>query len=276
MQTKKVLIITGAIFLIGAQLFGMSRQPDEDQLTLTGSTTVLPIAQKAAEDFMKIHSNANISVRGGGSGVGIAALIDGTTDIANASRPMKDKEVTSAKEKGITPNEITIAKDGIAVIVNPENPVCGITLQQLKGIFTGEINDWSELGGKPGTIVVVSRDVASGTFEVFKEKVLEGEKVRDDALMLASNKAVATTVAQTPGAIGYVGLGYLSSDVKALSVNGVDPTRANVISGDYPLARSLFMYTNGKPQGLAKEFIDFILSPAGQKIVEEQGFVSIK
>lgn len=276
MQTKKVLIITSALLLIGVQLFGMSQQPKGDQLTLTGSTTVLPIAQNAAEDFMKMNPNANISVRGGGSGVGIAALIDGTADIANASRPMKTQEIETAKEKGITPNEIVVAKDGIAVIVNPDNSITGITHQQLKDIYTGKISDWRELGGEPGTIVVVSRDVASGTFEVFNEKVLEGEKVRNDALMLASNKAVATTVAQTPGAIGYVGMGYLSSDVKALPVDGVSPTKANVISGDYSLARSLFMYTNGEPQGLAKEFIDFILSPAGQKIVEEQGFVSIK
>ncbi|MGC9337706.1 MAG: phosphate ABC transporter substrate-binding protein [Candidatus Cloacimonadia bacterium] len=276
MQTKKVLIITSALLLIGVQLFGMSQQPKGEQLTLTGSTTVLPIAQKAAEDFMKMNPNANISVRGGGSGVGIAALIDGTTDIANASRPMKAKEIETAKEKGITPNEIVVSKDGIAVIVNPENPITGITLQQLKAIYTGKISDWRELGGEPGKIVVVSRDVASGTFEVFNEKVLEGEKVRNDALMLASNKAVATTVAQTPGAIGYVGMGYLSSDVKAPPVDGIYPTKANVVSGDYSLTRSLFMYTNGEPQGLAKEFIDFILSPAGQKIVEEQGFVSIK
>jgi len=276
MQTKKVLIITSALLLIGVQLFGMSQQPKGEQLTLTGSTTVLPIAQNAAEDFMKMNPNANISVRGGGSGVGIAALIDGTADIANASRPMKTEEIETAKEKGITPNEIVVAKDGIAVIVNPENPITGITLQQLKDIYTGKISDWRELGGEPGEIVVVSRDVASGTFEVFNEKVLEGEKVRNDALMLASNKAVATTVAQTPGAIGYVGMGYLSSEVKALPVDGVSPTKANVVSGDYSLARSLFMYTNGQPQGMAKEFIDFILSPAGQKIVEEQGFVSIK
>lgn len=276
MKTRRVLLSISMVLLIGTQLFGMSQQPKGDQLTLTGSTTVLPIAQKAAEDFMKINQNANISVRGGGSGVGIAALIDGTTDIANASRPMKTKEIESAREKGINPKEIAVAKDGIAVIVNPANRSNEITLQQLKDIYAGKISNWRELGGESGTIVVISRDVASGTFEVFNEKALEGEKVREDALMLASNKAVATTVAQTPGAIGYVGLGYLSPDVKALKVEGVNPTKANVISGDYPLARSLFMYTNGEPQGLARQFIDFVLSPAGQKIVEEQGFVSIK
>jgi len=245
-------------------------------LVLTGSTTVLPIAQLCAEKFMDQHPDVNISVRGGGSGVGIAALIDGTCDIAMASRPMKTKELKSARGKGINPLATVIAKDGIAIIVHPSNPLSEITLAQLKDIYTGKISNWKDVGGKPGKIVVISRDVASGTFEVFKKIVLKGAKTRADALMLASNKAVATTVEKTPGAIGYVGLGYISSKVKALAVDGVEPTKETVVSGKYKLARPLYLYTYGKPTGLAKEFIDFVLSPEGQKIVDKIGFVPVK
>ncbi len=245
-------------------------------LVLTGSTTVLPIAQLCAEKFMDQHPDVNISVRGGGSGVGIAALIDGTCDIAMASRPMKTKELKSARGKGINPLATVIAKDGIAIIVHPSNPLSEITLAQLKDIYTGKISNWKDVGGKPGKIVVISRDVASGTFEVFKKIVLKGAKTRADALMLASNKAVATTVEKTPGAIGYVGLGYISSKVKALAVDGVEPTKETVVSGKYKLARPLHLYTDGKPTGLAKEFIDFVLSPEGQEIVDKIGFVPVK
>jgi len=245
-------------------------------VTITGSTTVLPIAQYAAEIFMQRNPDVNISVRGGGSGVGIANLLDGTTDIANASRPIKEKELKRAKEKGINPVATIIAKDGIAVIVHPSNPVTALTLEQIRKIYTGEISNWKEVGGNPGTIVVVSRDHSSGTFEVFKKMVLEGEKVRPDAIMAASNKAVLTTVAKTPGAIGYIGLGYLSSDVKAVKVDGVYPSPESVVSGKYKLARPLYMYTRGKPSGVVKEFIDFILSPEGQKIVKELGFVPVR
>ena len=245
-------------------------------LVLTGSTTVLPIAQLCAEKFMDQHPDVNISVRGGGSGVGIAALIDGTCDIAMASRPMKTKELKSARGKGINPLATVIAKDGIAIIVHPSNPLSEITLAQLKDIYTGKISNWKDVGGKPGKIVVISRDVASGTFEVFKKIVLKGAKTRADALMLASNKAVATTVEKTPGAIGYVGLGYISSKVKALAVDGVEPTKETVVSGKYKLARPLYLYTDGKPTGLAKEFIDFVLSPEGQEIVDKIGFVPVK
>lgn len=245
-------------------------------LTLTGSTTVLPIAQRVAEEFMKEHPKANITVRGGGSGVGIAALIDGTTDIANASRPMKSEEVQRARSKGANPVETVIARDGLAIIAHPSNMVEKISLSDLKAIYTGELSTWRAIGGGPEIIVAVSRDVASGTFETFKTLVLEGEKTRKDALMLASNKAVATTVAQTPSSIGYIGLGYLSPGVKALAVDGVLPSVESVSSGEYELARPLFMYTNTEPEGLAREFIDFIRSPEGQKLVSTLGFVPVK
>ncbi len=246
------------------------------KLTIQGSTTVLPIAQSAAEVYMDNHPEADITVRGGGSGTGVAALIDGATDIADASRPMKPKEITLARERGVDPVENIVARDGIAVIVHPDNPMTGITKEDLKAIYTGEINSWDKVSSGKGTIVVVSRDAASGTFEAFNELALDKAKLTDGALMLASNLEVARTVAQTPGAIGYVGLGYLSDDVKAVTVNDIMASEATVNDGTYPLARPLYMYTNGSPSGLAKDFLGFVLSPEGQEIVKEAGFVPVK
>jgi len=269
------LFVTTLFLLTFVGNQGCTRK-EPNTLTLTGSTTVLPISQMAAEAFMELHPKVNISVQGGGSGVGIAALIDQTADIANASRPINTKEIARCREKGIDPVGNLIAQDGIAIVVHTSNPIEELSLEQLKAIYTGEISKWSDLGGEVKPIVVVSRDVASGTFEVFKEKVLKGSKTREDALMLASNKAVATTVSETPYAIGYVGIAYLSSEVKALKIDGVEPANETVTSGKYEVARPLYMYTNGKPKGLAKEFIDFIMSREGQKIVEEVGFVPVK
>jgi phosphate transport system substrate-binding protein len=169
-----------------------------------------------------------------------------------------------------------IANDGIAVVVHKDNKTSGLTLDQLKQIYTGAISTWKELGGPATGIVLVSRDVSSGTYEVFNEKALKGAKVSDGALMVASNQAVAATVAQTPGAIGYIGVGYLTPEVKALTIDNVVPSKETVLNGSYKLARKLYMYTNGQPKGEAKKFIDFILSDAGQKIVQEVGFITIK
>lgn len=263
---KKIFILG---LLVCAGLFAQ-------KLTIQGSTTVLPIAQSAAEVYMDNHPEADITVRGGGSGTGVAALIDGATDIADASRPMKPKEITLARERGVDPVENIVARDGIAVIVHPNNPMTGITKEDLKAIYTGEINSWDKVSSGKGTIVVVSRDAASGTFEAFNELALDKAKLTDGALMLASNLEVARTVAQTPGAIGYVGLGYLSDDVKAVTVNDIMASEATVNDGTYPLARPLYMYTNGSPSGLAKDFLGFVLSPEGQEIVKEAGFVPVK
>lgn len=245
------------------------------KLTIQGSTTVLPIAQAAAEAYMDNNPDANITVRGGGSGTGIAALIDGATDIADASRPMKTKEIKTARGKGVNPVAHVVARDGIALVVHPDNPINKISKEDIKKIYTGEITRWDKLGEK-GTIVVISRDAASGTFEAFNTLALEKAKLTDAALMLASNLEIARTVAQTPGAIGYVGLGYLTDEIKALKVNGVLPSEATVNDESYPLARPLYMYTNGTPKGLAKNFLDFVMSPTGQQIVREAGFVPVK
>lgn len=247
----------------------------ENELTIKGSTTVLPVAQITAEVFMDRNPDVNISVQGGGSGVGIASLIDETTDIATSSRDIKDKEITKAAQKGITSHEIIIAMDGIAVIVHPSNIISYLSREQIKAIYTGKISNWAEIGGEDRKIVVVSRDTSSGTFEAFENLALDKEKVRPDALTTASNQAVVMAVASSPNAIGYAGLGYITNKVKTLRVNGVKCTRETIISGSYPLSRPLYMYTNGVPEGLTKKFIDFVLSAEGQKLVEEEGFVGI-
>jgi phosphate transport system substrate-binding protein len=275
---KKLLVATFAVLLLVPAAFAWNwpwMQKSENKLSMTGSTTVLPIAQKAAEEFMKANPKDDVSVSGGGSGVGISALIDGTTDIGDASRPIKSKEIVTAKQKGVNPVGTIIAKDGVALIVNKANKVDGLTMNQLKGIYSGEIKKWSDVGGSNDVIVVVSRDTASGTFEVFNEKVLSGARLREDSLMLASNKEVQETVAKTPGAIGYVGLAYLS-DVKEISLDSVAANKASVLDGSYKISRPLFMYTNGDPSGLVKDFIDFILSDAGQKLVEDVGYIALK
>jgi len=272
----KRIILQGLLVLF---IFGLTTQgicAESKRLVIQGSTTVLPIAQDAAEVFMQKYPEVDISVRGGGSGTGIAALIDGICDIADSSRPMKKKEIIKAKEKGVNPEPHIVAMDGIAVIIHPSNPVSKLTLTQIKDIYTGKISNWSQLGGRNQKIVVVSRDVASGTYECFSKLVLKRERVRPDALLQASNAAVASTIKRTKGAIGYVGLGYLSSEVKALTIDGVVPSVETVLKGTYPISRPLFMYTNGKPKGLAKDFIDFVLSEEGQRIVKKQGFVSLK
>ncbi|MDD5770846.1 MAG: PstS family phosphate ABC transporter substrate-binding protein [Candidatus Omnitrophica bacterium] len=247
-----------------------------EKIVMTGSTTVLPIAQKTAEVFMDENPGMDISVRGGGSSVGITALIDGTCDIADSSRPIKEVEIQKADANGRDPVAHIVALDGIAVVINKSNPISKLSKKQVKDIFIGKISDWSQLGGTPGKIVVVSRDTSSGTFEAFGELVMEKEKVIPAALMQASNQAVAQIVSQTPQAIGYVGLGFMSSDLKAVEIDGVMPSKDTVLSGKYSVTRPLFMYSNGKPQGAVKEYLDFVKSKKGQELVETQGYVGLK
>ena len=263
-------------FLAGLIVLAGALPCRADKIVVVGSTTVLPIAQKAAETFMQQNPSADISVRGGGSGVGIASIIQGTCNIGDASRAIKESELQTAAVAGRDIKAHVIAMDGIAVVVNPANSVKALTKQQVKDIFTGKISDWSMVGGVSAKIVVISRDSSSGTFEAFGELALHKEKVRADALMQASNQAVASTVARTLHAIGYVGLGFMNEGVKPVELGGVMPSKESVLTGKYPLGRPLFMYTNGVPQGLTKDFIDYIKSSAGQQLVEGEGFVGLK
>ncbi|MGP8204109.1 phosphate ABC transporter substrate-binding protein [Methanoregula sp.] len=251
-----------------------------ETLTLTGSTTVLPIAQAVADAYEQAHPEANIQVSGGGSGVGIQAIINQKVDIGMSSNTI------SAAQQAQDPNMniITIAHDGIAIIVNPSNTIQSISLAQVKQIYSGNITSWASVNGAgvPNTnqIVLVGRDSSSGTRAYFDSFVMNG--VNDSMSMHEdnSNGAVAQEVAQTPGAIGYISIGYLTPSVKAVPImlaNGttIAPTVATVTDKTYPIHRDLFMLTNGQPTGLASDYINFLLSPAGQQIVVAQGYVAL-
>ncbi len=245
-------------------------------LVIKGSTTVLPIAQKAAEDFMKKNPSTSISVSGGGSGEGVKAIIDGTCDIATSSRDMKPEELTLAKEKGAEIVKHSVAMDCVAPVVHPDNKVTGLTLEQLKDIYMGKIRNWKEVGGDDKPIVVVSRDTSSGTFEIWHEKVLKKEKVTPEAQMSASSGAVAQIVSKNRFAIGYVGIGYINKDLKAVPVNGVRATPETALDGSFPVSRALYFFTRGELKDDIKAFVEFVLSDDGQKIVLEEGFVPLK
>jgi phosphate transport system substrate-binding protein len=245
-------------------------------ITVKGSDTVLPLSQAEAEDFMMENSSKRITVIGGGSGVGIAALIDGEIEIAMASREMKESEIQAARQNGIEPLEHTIAWDGIAVVVNPENPVSQLTYEQLQGIYDGNISNWKDVGGEDRQIAVITRDSSSGTYEYFKEEILVDREYRPDALVQPATGGIVEEVSGNEGAIGYIGFAYLDDSTKAVALDGgegyVEATEENILSGTYPLSRPLYYYTNGEPQGETKEFIDFVMSPTGQAVVSEIGY----
>ncbi len=249
---------------------------DAGSIRMDGSTTVLPIAQKVVEAFMKENPGVNINVSGGGSGNGIKALIDGTTNIANSSRFLKEEEVKLALERGVYPVPFAVAYDCIVPVVHPENPAKDLTMAQLKAIYMGEIKNWKEVGGADKEVVVVSRDTSSGTYEVWEEKVMKKERVYAGALLQASSGAVAQAVSKNKYAIGYLGIGYVDKSVKALTVNGVPGNEETALSGKFPISRALFMFTKGWPSGEVLDFINYILNPQkGQKFVREAGFVPL-
>jgi phosphate transport system substrate-binding protein len=237
---------------------------------------------------MEINPVEFVAVTGGGSGTGFASLISGTCDIAMSSRDIKNKEITLAAKQGVSPNEIGVALDGLAVVVNPANPVEKLTMDQLAGIFSGKIVNWREIGGKDERIVVLSREVNSGTHVYFKEHVLRKsdrankEEFAPGALMLSSSQAIADEVAGNPAAIGYYGMGYISKNHKPVAIAKdadspyIDPVIENVINGSYPISRPLILYTNGAPCGLVSKFIDFALSQEGQHIVLTTDFVPVR
>ena len=259
-----------------------------NSVQIKGSDTMVNLGQAWAEKYMEIYPDEFIAVTGGGSGTGFSSLISGICDIAMGSRNIKDKEIALAKQRGVYPFEIKVALDGLAIVVNPKNPVSNLTIDQLAGIFTGRIINWREVGGEDKKIVILSREVNSGTHVYFKEHVLRKndpnsqEEFAPSALMLPSSQAIADEVAGNPAAIGYYGMGYISDKHKAIQVakdkdsEFITPTIENVVSGKYPISRPLFFYTNGQPQGLVKKFVDFALSKEGQEIVVKTDFVPTK
>jgi phosphate transport system substrate-binding protein len=215
---------------------------------MKGSTTVLPIAQKLAEAYMKQNPGAKISLEGGGSGNGIKALIDGSTDIANSSRFIKDKEVSLAVEKGRYPVPFAVAYDCIVPVVHPSNSLTNLPIAQLKKIYMGEVKNWKEIGGPDAPVVVISRDTSSGTYEVWEERVLHGGRVFPGALLQASSGAIVQAVSKNKNAVGYIGIGYVNKEVKALKVENVEGSAETTLSGAYPISRPLYMFTPGWPR----------------------------
>ncbi len=246
-----------------------------------GSDTCLPLVQKEAENYMKGNAKHSVTVIGGGSGVGISALIEGSTDIAMASRKMKFDEKKKINEAGKSCKEVTIAYDALAVIVNPKNPVKNLTREQLSDIFTGKISNWNQVGGPNMPIVTYSRETSSGTYEFFKSSVLKEKNYKSGIMSMPATGAVVQSVSQTPGAIGYVGLAYLNSKVKAVAVsydNGkkyVEPTKENALNKTYPIVRPLYLYYTLNKKATVTPFIDYILSNEGQKIVSEIGYIEL-
>jgi phosphate transport system substrate-binding protein len=277
-----VVLLGSALVIIGCG----RRTGGRGTLQVKGSNTMLQLGQAWAEEFNKT-SPTKVSISGEGSGVGISALISGTTDIAETSREMKPEEIKQAKAKGVEAVQTTVAWDGLAVVVNPSNPVRKLTMDQLRDLFLGNVKNWRELGGPDEQVIIVTRDTSSGSHEYFLEHVLRrgNPKGKEDfpntALVAPSSQAAVQSVSQDKGGIAYVGLGYVSSKVAdvaiAKSKGGpyVKPAVGTVMDRSYPISRPLYFYTNGKPTGAVKEYVDFVLSDEGQRVVEREGFVPI-
>ena len=252
-----------------------------------GSDTIVNLALAWAERYQSQHPDVRISVTGGGSGTGIASLINSTVDIANASRKIKQEEIEEAQANGVNPVEFIVARDAIAVIVNPENPVDQLTLKQISDIYSGKYNNWSEVGGDDRPIVRLSRETNSGTHVYFLETVLRLGNSEDetlfsmDTLLLPSSEGIIAEVRQNPNAIGYDGLGYVPDDLKMIAIAKEEggayvlPSIPTVNDKTYPIARDLYMYTDGEPTGVIKEYLEWILSAEAQEIVAELGFVPV-
>jgi phosphate transport system substrate-binding protein len=273
----KKLIFVFAIMAVLPNIFGQSVN-----CKIKGSDTCLPLTQKEAEVFMKKYPGSSLMVTGGGSGVGLAALQNSTTDIAQSSRKMKLDEKMKLQDAGKTAIETIIAYDALAVIVNPSNKVNQLTREQLESIYTGKITNWKEVGGDDMPIVLYSRESSSGTFEFFKEHVLNKKNFAPTAMLMPATGAIVQSVSQTKGAIGYVGLAYLEGDIKSLKVSYdkgstyVVPSVDNALNKTYPITRPLYYYYLNTTEKTVKPFVDFILSAEGQKIVREIGYVPVK
>ncbi|MDD5066697.1 MAG: phosphate ABC transporter substrate-binding protein [bacterium] len=286
-KLKSIIIGTLLTVLLATSHCGRN-SGNRNSLQIKGSDTMVNLGQAWAEEFMKKNPGISIAVTGGGSGTGISALINNACDICEVSREMRDSEIKMAQKKGIEPFKIDVALDGLAVVVNPANTISRLTMEQLSDIFTGKVRNWKEVGGHDAAIVILSREVNSGTHVYFKEHVLRKgnasgtEEFASSALMMPSSQAIADEVSQNKDALGYYGMGYITAKQKALKIARnssspyVDPSIANVISKSYPVSRPLIMYTKGEPRDAVRQFIDFILSEDGQKIVKRLDFVPVK
>jgi phosphate transport system substrate-binding protein len=249
-----------------------------DKLVIKGSDTLgAKLVPQLAEQFKADHSDATFDIAAEGSTTGFAALIDGTAQIGMASRPAKTEEIAAAKAKNVTLKETTVAYDGMAVIVNENNPVKNLTKRQVEQIFTGEVGDWSAVGGSGGSVSIYTRNTSSGTYSEFKEMAMKKRDYAPSSQKMAGNEQIAAEVGKNPNGIGYVGLAYTKAKgVKVISIDNALPSVESVQKKSYPYSRATFYYTNGEPSGQVKAFVDFTLSDAGQKIVANVGFVPVK
>jgi phosphate transport system substrate-binding protein len=266
---KKVVLAMAAFAMMSGMSFA------DQSIVIKGSTTVLPVAQGTLEAYMKANPGVQMSLSGGGSGEGVKALIDKTTDIATSSREIKKEEVALAASKGVKPVAHVVAYDAIIPVVHPKNKVKNLSIDQLSQIYQGKITNWKEVGGEDLKIVVISRDSSSGTFESWDHFVMKKAKVTPRAQMLASNGALVTAVAKNRYAIAYLGIGYVNKSVKPLQVNSITASIQTAMSKEYPFSRELYMYTNGEPEGHVAKYIAFVKSADGQKIVAKEGFVPL-
>ena len=272
MPLKKIALLLAALGLTAAAC----------AQKLKGSDTLLPLAQKAAENYSEKNPSAHVTVTGGGSGVGLSSLREGTTDIAMASRRIKFDERVRMQQAGRPVEELTVAFDALAVIVHPSNPVSRLIREQLEGIFRGKITNWKQVGGEDRQIVVYSRETSSGTYEFFKESVLKHRNYMPAVLSMPATGAIIQSVSQTPGAIGYVGLAYLNPEVKALAVSYdgggsyVDPTFDNARSKSYPIVRPLYFYYTKSNEAAVRPLVDYLTSDEGQAMVASIGFIPIR
>ena len=257
----------------------MTEQPEESEgsggtISVAGSTTVQPLAELFAEAYMADNPNVEIDVQGGGSSVGVKSAGQETVDVGMASRAVKDSELEEYPDLQV----YTIARDGIALVVHPDVPVDGLTIDQARAIFAGEITNWSEIGGPNTPIIVVSREEGSGTRAAFEEMIMgdEGPVIVDTAILQPSNGSVRTTVSTTPDSIAYLSFGYIDESVKALEVDGVAPTPENALNESYPVVRPLNMMTSGAPSAVTEAWLDFIMSGDGQAIVQEEGYIPVQ
>jgi phosphate transport system substrate-binding protein len=275
MKMKKTLLSL-AMVAIATIAFAQTK------IVIKGSDTVLPLSQKVAETYMKKNSGQSITVIGGGSGVGIAALLDNTTDIAMSSRPLKMDERLKLQDAGRSFKQVIVAYDALSVIVNPQNKVNKLTREQLEGIFTGKITNWKDVGGDDMKIVVYSRESSSGTYEFFKEHVMNKKNYASSVLNMPATGAIVQSVSQTKGAIGYVGLAYMEKTVKDIHVSYdkgktfVEGTVANAKNKTYPIVRPLYYFYNTSLEKKVKPFMDYLLSPVGQKNVSDVGYIEVK
>lgn len=285
------MILASLVFLSGCQSNPVDANGNASPagyIENKGSDTIVNLALAWAEKYRTIQPNINISVTGGGSGTGITALINGTVDIANASRQIKPEELEEAKKNGLDPQEYVIARDAIAVIVNPQNPVDHLTLAQLAAIYRGEITNWKEVGGEDRVIVRLSRETNSGTHVYFLESVVRMGSKEDktifsrDTLLLPSSEGIISEVRDNPNAIGYDGLGYITPEVKMLGISApetpdvfVIPSVETVTNNTYLISRNLYMYTQKVPTGVIKAYLEWLFSAEAQEIVKELGFIPV-